>query len=147
MKKKLLVLFGANMDLMGKSQTNIYGDASLEELIKKMEEYAQERGFEITAFHSNIEGELVDKIHAARGCCEGIIINAGSYSVYSYAIRDALYASMVPCIETNQTNIYAREEFRGRSVLSDVCVGEITGFGQAVYLMAIDGMAHLLKGV
>ncbi|MBQ1334631.1 MAG: 3-dehydroquinate dehydratase [Clostridia bacterium] len=147
MKKKILILLGANTDLMGKAQTNLYGDATLEELIKKINDYSEKCGFETTVFQSNIEGELVDRLHASKGNCDGIIINAGSYSHYSYAIRDAISASLVPCVETHQTNIYAREPFRAKSVLSDVCVGVISGFGQAVYLMALDGMANLLKGV
>lgn len=147
MKRKILVLFGANMNLMGSRQVNIYGSATLEEIITKIIAHARTYGFEVDTFQSNIEGELIDKIHAARGVYDGIIINAGAYTHYSYAIRDAISAVMIPCVEVHQSNIYAREEFRHKSVLTDVCVGQICGFGQAVYLMALDGLSHLLKGV
>ncbi|MBR2742731.1 MAG: 3-dehydroquinate dehydratase [Clostridia bacterium] len=147
MKKKVLILLGANMDLMGRAQTNIYGEATVEELTKRIEEYSEKCGLETEVFCSNSEGELIDRIHAAHAQCEGIIINAGAYSHYSYAIRDALSASLLPCVEVHQINIFAREEFRRRSVLSEVCVGVISGFGHAAYFMALDGMAHLLKGV
>ncbi len=142
--KKLLVLFGANMNLLGERQTNIYGSTSFDEMVRLIENHARSCGLETDVFQSNIEGELVNKLHEAREKYDGIIINAGAYAHYSYAIRDAISAIKLPCIEVHQSNIYAREEFRHKSVIAAVCVGQISGFGHAVYPMAIDGMRYVL---
>lgn len=147
MKKKVLVIFGVNLNLMGERQVNIYGNATLDEICTQIISHARKIGFEVDTYQSNIEGEIVNKIHSARVGYEGIIINAGAYTHYSYAIRDAISSIKVPCIEVHQSNIYQRDEFRHKSVIAAVCVGQISGFGQASYLMALDGLNYMLKGV
>jgi 3-dehydroquinate dehydratase-2 len=147
MKRKILVIFGANMNLMGERQVSIYGSATLNEIATLIISHARTHNFEVDTFQSNIEGEIINRLHAARGIYDGIIINAGAYAHYSYAIRDAISAVMIPCVEVHQSNIYSREDFRHESVLSAVCAGQICGFGQTVYLMALDGINYLLKGV
>jgi 3-dehydroquinate dehydratase-2 len=147
MKKKILVIFGVNLNLMGERQVNIYGSITLDEISAQIIGHARKLSFEVDTFQSNIEGEIVNKIHSARNGYEGIIINAGAYTHYSYAIRDAISSIKVPCIEVHQSNIYQRDEFRHKSVIAAVCAGQISGFGQASYLMALDGLYYILKGV
>lgn len=147
MKKKVLVIFGVNLNLMGERQVSIYGNSTLDEICTQIIAHARKLSFEVDTFQSNIEGEIVNKIHSARNGYEGIVINAGAYTHYSYAIRDAISSIKVPCIEVHQSNIYQRDEFRHKSVIAAVCAGQITGFGQASYLLALDGLHFMLKGV
>lgn len=141
---KLLCILGPNLNLLGEREQDIYGTLSFEELVSLLKEEAGRRGVELEVFQSNHEGAIIDKIHEARGKWDGIIINPGAYTHYSVAIRDALKAVGVPAIEVHMSNIYAREEFRHRSVTAPVCWGQITGLGHLGYILAVE--AFVLKG-
>jgi 3-dehydroquinate dehydratase-2 len=133
---KIYVINGANLNLLGTREPEIYGTQTLADINKNIAEKFPACQFEF--FQSNHEGAIIDKLHEVQTCANGVIINAGAYTHYSYAIRDAISAIGIPVIEVHISNIYAREEFRHKSVLSEVCKGVICGFGAAGYSMAID---------
>lgn len=143
---KLLCIFGPNLNLLGEREREIYGTLSFEELVDLLKRKAEQKGIELEIVQSNHEGVIIDAIHRARGKYDGIIINPGAYTHYSIAIRDALKAVEVPAIEVHMSNIYAREEFRHRSVTAPVCWGQITGLGYLGYLLAIEAFALLWVG-
>jgi 3-dehydroquinate dehydratase-2 len=132
---KVYVINGANLNLLGTREPEIYGAQTLADINAELAE--KFNGHELVFFQSNCEGAIIDKIHEAGGS-DGVIINAGAYTHYSYAIRDAITAIEIPVIEVHISNIYVREDFRKKSVLSEVCKGVICGFGAAGYSMAVD---------
>lgn len=134
----ILVLNGANINMTGKREA-VYGSESLDDINARLKAYAEERGVGIEFFQSNSEGEIIDRLQ--RGGFDGLVINAGAYTHYSYAIADALYSVHAKKIEVHMSNILAREEFRQKSVISKNCDGCITGFGSDVYFMAVDYLA------
>ncbi|WP_438315102.1 type II 3-dehydroquinate dehydratase [Candidatus Caldatribacterium sp. SIUC1] len=140
---KLLCLLGPNLNLLGEREKDVYGQVSFEELVQLLQKEAAQRGIELEVFQSNHEGALIDKIHEARGKWDGIILNPGAYTHYSIALRDAIKAVNVPTVEVHMSNIYAREEFRHRSVTAPVCWGQITGFAHLGYILAME--AFLLR--
>lgn len=140
MAKTILVVNGANLNLLGERETNIYGIDTLEQINDKIINH--NKNFEILTFQSNIEGEIINRIH--KKDFDGLIINAGAYTHYSIAIRDAISSILVPCIEVHLSNIYAREEFRQKSMLSGVCVGVIAGFEANSYLLALDAIKDFI---
>lgn len=131
----ILVINGPNINLTGLREPAIYGSLSYAEICAQAEEYARLSGCSLTVFQSNSEGAIIDRIQQSG--YDAIIINAGAYSHYSYAVRDALAAVAVYKVEVHMTNIYAREAFRQASVLSAVCDGVICGFGDKSYELAI----------
>ncbi len=133
----ILVINGPNLNLLGIREPIIYGKSSLESLEEVLNSYAKEIGVEIQCFQSNSEGSLIDKLHWAMGKFDGVILNAGAYTHYSYAIRDAISAINIPVIEVHISNIYARESFRHSSVIAPVCIGQISGFGIESYKLAL----------
>ncbi len=139
---KFLVINGVNLNLTGKREKGVYGTATLEEINEKIAAFVKANGDEVDFFQSNIEGELVNKLHEAylERSCDGIILNAGAFTHYSYALRDAIAAIDIPVAEVHISNVHAREEFRKKSVLSEVCTGVVCGFGAGSYLAAIVGM-------
>lgn len=139
--KKILILNGPNLNLLGSRETQIYGEETLEKIISDCEQKAKELGVEIAAYQSNHEGDLIDQIHAARGVYDGIVINAGAYTHYSVAIHDAIKAVRLPCVEVHLSNVHTREEFRHKSYLSPVCIGVICGFGKMSYILALEALA------
>ncbi len=143
-RKKVLVLHGPNIDLLGERETGIYGKETLDSINGEILDKARELNLECEIFQSNHEGELIEKIHAARNHFDGIVINAGAYTHYSIAIRDAIAAVRVPTVEVHMSNIQAREEFRHKSVIAPVCVGQITGFGKYSYILALHGLRDLM---
>ena len=145
MKKRVLVIQGPNLNLTGEREKGVYGSETYDEICAQISDYAEKMGFDCEIFQSNHEGAIIDKLHSARLDCDGIIINAGAYTHYSYAIRDAISAIRIPCIEVHMSNIYAREEFRSKSVIAPVCAGHIAGFGKNGYLLALQGLAEILK--
>lgn len=144
MKKRILVIHGPNVNLTGLRETGIYGKENIDEINLQIIDCAVQSGFECEIFQSNHEGDIIDRLHGAIGVFDGVILNAGAYTHYSYAIRDAISAVRVPVIEVHFSNIHAREEFRGNSVLAPVCAGQICGFGKYSYFLAIGAMKQLL---
>lgn len=142
---KILVINGANMNMLGFREINKYGTMTLKDLEKELYAFSFELGIDIETFQSNIEGEIIDKIHSAKDSFDGIIINAGAYTHTSIAIRDAISAVNIPTIEIHITNIYKREEFRHHSYLAPVCLGQITGFGVNSYKLGIKAMVDYIK--
>ena len=140
MGRKMLLLNGPNLNLLGKRETPVYGTETLETITAELSSYATKKGIELTAFQSNSEGALIDAIHEAAQWAEGIIINAGAYSHTSIALRDALAGVDLPAVEVHLSNIYAREEFRHKSLLAPVCIGVIAGFGRWSYFLGVDAL-------
>lgn len=137
---KILVINGPNLNLLGSREPDIYGKQDYAALLAQFDAFANERGITIDAFQSNSEGALIDKIHAAAGVYDGIVINPGAYTHYSIAILDALKAVDVPAIEVHLSNIAAREDFRHVSVTAAGCIGQISGLGFDSYFLAIEGL-------
>ncbi len=135
---KLLVVNGVNLNLTGRREKGLYGGESLESINRELAAYAEKRGHTADFFQSNLEGELCTRIQEAEGKYDGIVLNAGAYTHYSIALRDAIAAVSVPVVEVHMTNVHAREEFRRTSVLTPVCRGEILGFGKKSYLLAME---------
>lgn len=140
--KKVLVINGPNLNLLGKREKEHYGTFTLKELEREMKKLAKEKGMEVHFFQSNCEGEIVNEIQEARGKFDGIIINPGAYTHTSIAIRDAFLATGIPFIEVHISNIFAREEFRRRSYLSDIAKGVISGLGMEGYLLALEAFSR-----
>ncbi len=141
--KKVLVVNGPNLNLLGIREKNVYGSESLLDIAKEVNSVSEELGLETDFIQSNHEGEIIDKLHAARGVYDAIIINAGAYTHYSIAIRDAIKGIEVPTIEIHLSNIHSREEFRHTSVIAPVCVGQICGFGKMSYILALHAVANI----
>ena len=142
--KKILVLLGPNLNMVGKREPAIYGDETAVDIEKQFMTYAETAGLSCEVFQSNWEGALIDKIQEASENFDGIIINAGALTHYSIALRDAIAGVNLPCVEVHMSNIFAREEFRRCSVISAVCVGQITGFGKNIYFLAIEALKDLI---
>lgn len=134
---KLLIINGPNINLLGKREPSIYGTLTYDDLIKKIHEHSREKKIDVEFFQSNSEGDLVEKIQNASQF-DGIVINAAAYTHTSVALRDALAAVGVPFVEVHISNVFAREEFRHKSLLSDKAIGVITGFGIYSYIFAVD---------
>jgi len=134
---KLLIINGPNLNMLGVREPEVYDSRSYEDLVRYIEEFAGKNMIEADIYQSNSEGALIDKIHTALGSCDGIIINPGAYTHYSYALHDAIKATGIDAIEVHLTNIAAREEFRRRSVVAPACAGQISGFGFEVYTLAM----------
>lgn len=142
--KKILVIHGPNLNLLGEREPGVYGSDTFETINNEIVEYAKETGFDADIYQSNCEGEIIDAIHNARENALGIVLNAGAYTHYSYAIRDAIAAVKVPVIEVHLSNIHARDEFRSKSVIAPVCAGQISGFGKNSYILAIHALKRLI---
>ena len=136
--KKILVLNGPNLNLLGVREPDVYGTVTLADIEREVTEYAAERGASVDCFQSNHEGALIDKLHEARGAYDGIVYNPGAHTHYSYALRDAVSSIDVPTVEVHLSDISAREEFRRISVISPVCVAQIKGKGKEGYKEAVD---------
>jgi len=141
--KSFLVISGPNMNLLGTRKTSIYGEGSLEDIHRGLQARADELGVAVECRQFNGEGEIIDSLQSALGRFDGVIINAGALAHYSYALRSAIGAMLLPCVEVFISNVHAREEFRHTSVLAPVCVGVIAGFGKKSYLLALDALANL----
>jgi len=141
--KSFLVISGPNMNLLGTRKTSIYGEGSLEDIHRGLQARADELGVAVECRQFNGEGEIIDSLQSAPGRFDGVIINAGALAHYSYALRSAIGAMLLPCVEVFISNVHAREEFRHTSVLAPVCVGVIAGFGKKSYLLALDALANL----
>ncbi|MDE6677053.1 MAG: type II 3-dehydroquinate dehydratase [Clostridia bacterium] len=135
---KLLILNGVNLNLTGKREKDVYGVETLDDINRELQAHAKKNGYSVDCFQSNLEGELCTQIQNAEGKYDGIVLNAGAFTHYSLAIRDAIAAVSVPVVEVHMSNVHAREEFREKSVLTEVCKGEILGFGKNSYLLAME---------
>lgn len=144
MKKKVLVLLGPNLNMVGVREKGIYGDETAEHINAQVVEHAEKLGYACDIYQSNHEGDLIDKIHACRGIYNGVVINAGALTHYSYALHDAIACVRIPFVETHMSNIHAREEFRHKSVIADVCAGQISGFGKNSYFLALTALKDLM---
>lgn len=144
---RILLINGPNLNMLGVRNPSVYGSMTLQDINKTVEAAAIAESSTINFFQSNIEGEIIDCIHEAYNCYDGIIINPGAYSHYSIAIRDAIEAVDLPAIEVHISNIYKREEFRRHSVVSEVCIGQICGLGWQGYIYALKALVQYLKGV
>ncbi len=139
--RRILVIHGPNLNLLGEREPQIYGLLTLDELNAKLKEFAAEQKIELKIFQSNHEGAIIDTLHQERHWADGIVINPGAYTHYSYAIRDAIAAVGKPTVEVHLSDITKREPFRRKSVIKDVCVAQICGLGWRSY---IEGVKKLL---
>lgn len=145
MAREILVLNGPNLNLLGTREPGVYGSDTLDDIVDGLVRLAGERGFDVRGVQSNIEGELVDALHAAAAAgVVGVVFNPGAYTHTSIALRDAITGTGLPVVETHLSNVHAREEFRHTSLLSAVCIGVIVGFGSTSYRLALDALiTHL----
>lgn len=144
MKKKILIIHGPNINLIGARETAIYGKEPISSINQQLTVFAKKFNFDCEIFQTNHEGEIVDAIVQAREEVDAIVLNAGAYSHYSIAIRDAIAAVRTPCIEVHCSNIYGRESFRNKSIISPVCAGTIVGFGKYSYFLAVFALKNML---
>ena len=142
--KHILLIHGPNLNLTGVREPGVYGRNSLAAINAEVIQKCEKLGMQCSVFQSNSEGSLIDRIHQAMEGYDAIIINAGAYTHYSYAIRDAIAAVRLPCVEVHMSNVHAREEFRHKSVIAPVCAGVIAGFGKESYLLAVDAVKAML---
>ena len=144
MSVRVLVAHGPNLNLLGTRQPDIYGRLTLADINGRLVTAANARGAELRTFQSNSEGALVDALHHAREWADGVLLNAGAFTHYSYALSDAIAGIGIPVIEVHLSNIHAREDWRHRSVIAPVVIGSVGGFGWRSYLLALDGLlGHL----
>lgn len=142
---KILIINGANMNMLGVREPEKYGYLTMKDLEKELYSMSFSMGIDIEMYQSNIEGEIVEKIHKALNIFDGIIINAGAYTHTSIAIRDAIEAVNIPTVEVHMTNIFAREDFRKTSFISPVAIGQIAGFGFDSYKLGLQALINYLK--
>lgn len=146
-QRRILVLHGPNLNLLGVREPDVYGRVTLPEIDAELEKIGRSAGAVVECFQSNHEGALIDRIHEARGRVQGIVINPGGLTHTSVALRDALSAVAIPVAEVHLTNIHAREPFRQRSLVSGIAVGVVSGFGPSAYRLGLEGLlAHLDRG-
>lgn len=142
--KKVLVILGPNLNMVGVREKGVYGTETAESINQQILEKAKSLDFECDIFQSNHEGDLIDKIHCALGVYDGVVINAGALTHYSYALRDAIASVNIPFVEVHMSNIHKREEFRHHSVIAPVCVGQIAGLGKLVYFLGLEALKELM---
>ena len=140
---KILVINGPNLNLLGEREPAVYGGDSLQAINDDLFTRAKRMGYDMSFFQSSNEGSIIDRLHDARLDCDGVILNAGAYTHYSYAIRDAIAAINIPVIEVHLSNINNRDEFRKTSVIAPVCRGSIAGFGKISYMLALNALDYL----
>lgn len=143
---KILVMNGPNLNMTGIRKKNVYGAETLADINAELKAYGESKGCEMSFYQSNHEGALIDAIHESKDKYDGVVLNAGAYTHYSYAIRDAIeaVADYTPFVEVHMSDIHKREDFRKISVITDVCVKQISGFGKDSYKMGIDLLCEIL---
>jgi len=144
MNRRILVLNGPNLNLLGTRETDVYGTATLDDIVAELRTVAAERNVELYDVQDNSEGGLIDALHEARTRADGVVFNPGAYTHTSIALRDAIASIDVPVVETHLSNVHAREEFRHTSVVGAVCVGVVAGFGADSYAIALDALLRHL---
>ena len=142
---KILVIHGPNLNMLGRRETDVYGNATLDEINNAVRLLAKELGADVSFFQSNSEGKLIDIIHEAAGAYDAIVINPGGYTHSSVALRDAIAAVNIPAVEVHMSNIYSREEFRHHSFISPVAAGQISGFGVNSYLLGLRAAVEMAR--
>lgn len=142
---KIMVINGPNINMLGTREPEIYGSLTLEDIINEINDYAKTLGVEIETFQSNVEGEIVTSVQKAKNDCCGIVINPAAYTHTSVAIRDAIAAVGLPCVEVHLSNIHKREEFRKNSLTAPVCIGQIAGFGANSYKLGLKALVDFIK--
>lgn len=142
--KKALVILGPNLNMVGVREKGVYGTETADTINNDILSYAKDNNFECEIYQSNHEGDIIDKIHSALNKFDGVIINAGALTHYSYALRDAIACLNIPFIEVHMSNIHAREEFRHTSIIAPVCKGQICGFGKIGYLLAFNALKEMI---
>ena len=145
LQKRVLVIHGPNLNMLGQREPDIYGHQSLEEINDQLLKLGAKLNLVLETFQSNHEGEIVSRIQQAMDTCEGILINPAAYTHTSIAIRDALSLLDIPVVEIHLSNIYKREPFRHKSLIADIAAARISGFGAHGYLLALEGLTTLLK--
>ena len=141
----ILVINGPNLNLLGKRAPGIYGAETLEAIMDELRAYLSERNCEAAFFQSNHEGAIIDRLHAAMGNTDGVIINPGAYTHYSYAIRDAIEAVSIPTVEVHLSDIHGREPFRAVSVIEPVCIAQISALGKQSYFVGAEILLSKLQ--
>lgn len=142
---RFLILHGPNLNLLGQREPDLYGHLTLSEIEDRLRAWAAEAGVQVRAFQSNHEGALIDAIHEAAAWADGLVINPGAYTHYSYAIRDAIAAIGLPAVEVHLSNVHAREPFRQTSVIAPVCLGQVSGFGWHSYRLGLEALISRLS--
>ncbi len=143
--KKIIVIHGPNLNLLGVREPEVYGNLTLEEINKKIKELAESLGVIVDFFQSNKEGELIDRIQEASSNYDAIIINPGAYTHTSIALRDAIISVGIPTFEVHLSNIYRRENFRHKSYIADIAIGQVSGFGVNSYLLGLRAAVDYLN--
>ncbi len=145
MSRKILFLTGPNLNMVGIRDTGTYGTETAASIEEQVKEWAAALDVELFPYQSNHEGDLIDRLHEAYGTMDGVMINAGALTHYSYALADAISSIHLPVVETHMSNIGAREEFRRRSVIAPVCIGSIAGFGKYSYRLGLLALLDYLE--
>lgn len=143
--KKILIINGPNLNMLGVREPGIYGSATIKDVEESLLRLSEELGVEVVFFQSNHEGGIIARIHQAFGNCDGLVINPGAFTHYSYAIRDAIDSVKIPTVEIHISNVHAREEFRHHSVIAPIAVGQIMGFGIYGYQLALRAIVNHLQ--
>lgn len=143
----IVIINGPNLNLLGKREPGVYGTDSLDFIEQEIAAEAKTLGVDIDFFQSNHEGAIIDALHAAMDNADGVVLNAGAFTHYSYAIRDAIAAIKIPVVEIHMSNVQAREEFRHTSVIAPVCMGIIAGFGKNSYLLGLRAVYDIVSAL
>ena len=142
---KILLINGANLNMLGSREPEKYGSTTLKDIESAVIQRGNELDTQVDVWQSNHEGEIVDKIQSAKGVYDGILINAGGYTHTSVVIRDAIASVQIPTVEIHMTNIHAREDFRRTSLISGLCIAQVVGFKELSYTLALEGLVNYLK--
>jgi 3-dehydroquinate dehydratase-2 len=144
---RIQVIHGPNLNLLGQREPDVYGRTTLPDIDERLGSFAEEAGIEVRMLQSNHEGIIIDTIQQASEWADGLVINPGAYTHYSYAIRDAIVGAGLPAVEVHLSNVHAREGFRHTSVIAPVCLGQIIGFGWQSYVMGLTGLVEHLRSL